>query len=377
VKSLPSRLLRASLHSLDLLAIRGLQKLLRAYCFPLTGIPYGLTTRHWKLTFKKSSNLTLHCPLNNEALVHPFFKNLKKKQVWASSPEGVCTLKKGYSTLSGGNLTEDGKLLTTYLKPTDGKPFHEHPLFHFKWKKLNPKILKVDEPVISLTAGWSGAFYHWMYQVLPRLGLVKNNKALIYVDQSHDFQRQSLALLGLSDRVIDASVHPTIWTPELIIPRILEAPTLRSVHFLKDSFITTAQPAHLRLYIAREDAKTRRLMPASELEALLSSYGYIKINLSTLKLKEQIELFQQAESVLAPHGAGLSHLAFCHPQTAVIECFHTQYFNPCYWQLCQAASLRYFAFFDTSASASHDPDINIDLQALEKLLNQLHFKKRL
>ena len=44
-------------------------------------------------------------------------------------------------------------------------------------------------------------------------------------------------------------------------------------------------------------------------------------------LDEQINIFNQAEIIVAPHGAGLTNVVWCNPGTVVYELFCDQYIN--------------------------------------------------
>ena len=79
-------------------------------------------------------------------------------------------------------------------------------------------------------------------------------------------------------------------------------------------------------------------------QEFLKSYGFEVIILSQLSLLEQVHIFNQASIIVSPHGAGLSNLAFCNPQTKVIEIFHPDYVNVCYWSISHLLNLDYWYF---------------------------------
>ena len=74
----------------------------------------------------------------------------------------------------------------------------------------------------------------------------------------------------------------------------------------------------------------------------LKLYNFQVIILENLSVEEQIAHFAATEVIVAPHGAGLSNLVYCHSGTKVIECFAPEYINPCYWGLCEQMGLPYF-----------------------------------
>lgn len=65
---------------------------------------------------------------------------------------------------------------------------------------------------------------------------------------------------------------------------------------------------HLRLYISRADAASRRVVNESALESLLIKSGFQILRLPGLPFTRQIRLFQAASHVLSVHGGGLANL---------------------------------------------------------------------
>lgn len=353
--------------SLKELAANASRSFFKEKSFSLTGIPWGITSLDDRVsTVIVGEHFVCPPPLTVQKYWHAGFE--KSTIPISSIPFQTLKVKGGIATSVGGNLTEEGRLISTFLSPTDGKRVDEHELFHFSLSRLRPHIHKIDEEVISLTAGWQGAFYHWMFQILPRLAAAGEGK--IYLDQSHRFQRESIELMGLRERVIDASKIKALQAAELVIPQSPYSPTPKTCQFLRETllpYVPKLPPA--RLYLSRGDAKTRRIENESELIPLLEEKGFQTIVLSKYSLADQIALLHSAEMVIAPHGAGLSHLAFCKEGTKVLELFHTKYFNPCYWHLCAAGSLSYHVLFDARDTNDEDPNLIIDPNELKQTLD--------
>ena len=81
----------------------------------------------------------------------------------------------------------------------------------------------------------------------------------------------------------------------------------------------------------------------------LESLGFQRAVLGELPIARQVALFKNAEIVVAPHGAGLAHIAWCKPGTKIIEFFPSPY-GPRglvrnatydYWLLSQLLDLDY------------------------------------
>ena len=75
-----------------------------------------------------------------------------------------------------------------------------------------------------------------------------------------------------------------------------------------------------RLLLSRASPHVRRVVNEDELLDALLPLGFERITLESLDVKSQARLFADAETVVAPHGAGLTNLMFC-SSTGVVECF--------------------------------------------------------
>lgn len=346
-------------------------KLLGSKSYPIFGIPSGLTQMEEGLsTLFFETEYSLPPPKSFQSYEDPKFTYSDQKVTL--KPETVLNVPGGFATATGGVLTPKGKLITTNLVLIDGKTnFKEHDLFYFSTSRFFPKILKTDKPIICMTDLWQDAFYHWMFQILPRLELVDGTKTL-FISQNHQFQKESLSLCGYTN-IISSSEYDAVYSPQISVPSFFSSPTPRSCAYLRAMFGPKLKKSKKkRLYISREDARTRRVLNEKDVWDLLEKYGYEKTTLTGLPLNEQMELFHSAESIVAPHGAGLSHLVFCDPTTSVIEIFHKNYVNACYWCVSSTIGLDYYHLFDQRESSEIDPDIFVDIEALRKTLDHCH-----
>lgn len=75
------------------------------------------------------------------------------------------------------------------------------------------------------------------------------------------------------------------------------------------------------LYVSRNESSMRRILNENDLLPGLRDMGFQVISPGKLSLTEQIEAFRNARVVLAPHGAGLTNILFCRPNTTLIEIF--------------------------------------------------------
>jgi hypothetical protein len=128
-----------------------------------------------------------------------------------------------------------------------------------------------------------------------------------------------------------------------------------------------------RILISRAGAANRRILNEADLLQALSPLGFERYRLETLPMEEQIALFQDAECVVAPHGAGLANLVFA-PETAVVELFAADYIVPHYYLLCKAVGASYAAW--NGSQSHHDEDVHANVSAICSLIESSFDKSR-
>lgn len=334
------------------------------------------------IQLEKKQVLSLKC---SRFLTEP--RTLEGLQSWQFSKAlidenemGRLEIPKGIALAQGGVLTDRLELNSTYLAMPDGKKPREHEVFEASFSRFFPKIAASDVPVISLSSHWHNAFYHWLHEVLPQLGLLEKGDltgAHFFVATKLPFQKQSLDLLGIKPQNrISATQFDAVKAPAIITLSTPQMPTPSTVAFLRSQFLPHLKKskAKKRLYLSRGDADRRRVINETEVTQILEQYGFEKAMTANLDLLDQMELFYNAEMVVAPHGAGLSHLAFCDPGTPVLELFSPAYINTCYWHLSSAASLNYSYLlgegkrYPDYVDPGIDPDMIIDPKKVARAL---------
>ena len=74
-----------------------------------------------------------------------------------------------------------------------------------------------------------------------------------------------------------------------------------------------------KIYVTREDSSYRRIINESDVVSLVREKGYKVINPQLYEIEEQIEIFSNAEKIIAPHGSNLANIIFCKAGTEVFE----------------------------------------------------------
>jgi capsular polysaccharide biosynthesis protein len=219
-----------------------------------------------------------------------------------------------------------------------------HPIF--------PRIEHYRETIAVLTASTQGIYFHWLLDILPRLGMLSKTGAevdLIYIQRKHRFQKESLEMLGIDARQIISTNDVAVLTAgKIVVPchQIMNGREIPPwvIQYLRDQFLPTAaktaRPENRRIYISRKSAD-RRLENESEIISHLIHYGFSLVELEKLSFREQIQLFREARVVISPHGSGLANLVFSSPGTKVIELFPVANLD-LFYRLSTALKLNYF-----------------------------------
>ena len=295
----------------------------------------------------------------------------------------MAELEQGRTIASQGVVLSASDHIVQDLAPAiaSGTPNYRE-LYTLQFPKLTPISGRV-----GLIAGSGGeGYFHWLYDVFPRLALLDQlpQKPERYIVGHHDkaFVQQSLAAYGLRPEQIIPVTHHSHFEAEVLLatspPCFTGNPPAWIIEFLREVFLKYDQLSSVsakRLYISRRDASYRQVLNEDSLETLLKDYGFQAVTLADKSLQEQAQLFHQAEAIIAPHGAGLSNLAFCRPGTTVIELFAPDYVNVCYWSISNLLNLNYWYFpGDETSPQEHNPNINakssikINLEKFTELL---------
>ena len=263
----------------------------------------------------------------------------------------------------------------------------------------------------SLLIYWSRQYYHWLTETLPLLhGLAPFLPAgtrHIVPGPAAPVQRDCLRLLGIgAEQTVEISELESWRLEELIfappattryadlLPRevrrgryTLRPPgphagpfnhspegirwlSARLIEGVRRDAPLAAAAGDGRIYISRRKANCRRLND-EEIAPVLAAHGVVVQVLEDLSFAEQVQLMNQAELIVAPHGAGLANLIFCRPGTQVIEIFEPSSLRLCFWSLSDIMGLRYrYLVGRTVRSDRWEPDIWIDPRALDGALRE-------
>jgi capsular polysaccharide biosynthesis protein len=200
-------------------------------------------------------------------------------------------------------------------------------------KKINGKVLS------TLTGGGgNNNYWHWLFDVLPRIFLyekfyaLKNLDKILVPNLKERFQIETLSDLGINNkRIINANYYRHIKVKELYATSHPNISNLERVPYwiiasLRERFIKKKNQTNKfdKIYIDRGDSKSnvknfRKIINEKEIISFLISKSFKIIKLSEFSFLEQVSIFNNAKYIIGLHGAGFANSVFCKKNTNILE----------------------------------------------------------
>lgn len=296
-----------------------------------------------------SHTITRNLPKTLDQEVHWQFRS---NQQWYLPDAFVATIPSGRVWGDGNVITPDNQLLAE-LTRTEVLDSIKNSIIS---KEQIPPCHKLSGSVAVCSCEYGTGYYHWMIEVLPRLGLLQQaGIAFEEIDYFlvntcvSPFQLETLSALGIPRaKIIESHWYPHIQADLLIVPALVGEPNhipKWACDFLRHSFLrerTNHNVQPKRLYINRKQVVHRKVENEKEIIEFLSSLGFYNIALESMSMFEKAELLSQAEVIVAPHGAGLTNTVFCQPGTKVIELLSPKGINFPFWSLSNQMELDHY-----------------------------------
>ncbi|HQT84429.1 MAG: hypothetical protein B7Z58_07710 [Acidiphilium sp. 37-64-53] len=199
--------------------------------------------------------------------------------------------------------------------------------------KLEGTVLSIIDDVFGLN------YCHWISDWITRLApftsmLSRPDFKVLVSPIITEWQIRSLEIVGVSrNRIVALEPWQAVSADNLFvlsdISNIMH-PAQKGADWAMDFFAKnivervlnaskTPTNAKRKLYISRSDASGRRIANEEELLGRLMPLGYEAIALSNYTFDEQVKLFSNSSHVVGIHGAGLTNVVFCQPNSSIIE----------------------------------------------------------
>ncbi|GAB5403182.1 MAG: hypothetical protein Aurels2KO_14130 [Aureliella sp.] len=246
-----------------------------------------------------------------------------------------------------------------------------------------PPAKKVDGSVGVLASFHAKRnYFHWMIEILPKLGEFRDaqlHPERFFAHYSHSYHRDFLSLMGIeADRIIPAERYSHIQADLLLAPERLIGPmhpnSAETLHqsMADQTWSEIENPSRQRIYVSRERCGARKVTNEAELMRKLKPMGIRRVVLEEMPLKEQIQLFQQVELVVGPHGAGLANVVFSRRSTQLVEFGTPMRPNPSMYHIACARNQPYLFYCATPVGGKkEESDIAVDVDLVSATIADL------
>jgi hypothetical protein len=263
------------------------------------------------------------------------------------------------------------------LKEVSNDPLKReiHPVY---MERINTKPKKLSGKTLMLaTLGCDNVYYHWMMDLLPRLNVLTQNDInlndfdfIIINPIIYAYQKESLNYLKIKeDKLIFLNENSHFICENLIVPSIQNHHP-SSLKFLRKSFMDESiNFPTKRIYISRENSEWRNIENQEAFLSLLNNYGFMVAKLEDLSLLEQIKLFSNSQIIIGTHGAGLTNIIFCNPNSTVMEITAKWNKNVDYWISACFSQLHYHLIESETNPKLEDLNNNNNSQEYNSIVN--------
>lgn len=219
--------------------------------------------------------------------------------------------------------------------------------------------------------------YHWFVDMMPALGwrldMRNSNIPIGIASHARSWAEESIQLAA-EEPVPVVRISGTVYVKRLLFPRggveLLAFPHLYERAFAR--LLSKLQPSQVieakrPIYISRRDAARRAMRNEELLEERLDKLGIHTVLLSSLTLKEKINVFQHSSMIIGAHGAGLAYSTFAPPGQKILEILPVKdggfdNIRLCMSRISKVVGHRHFVYLAHPAivDKSHGWELSID-----------------
>jgi hypothetical protein len=127
------------------------------------------------------------------------------------------------------------------------------------------------------------------------------------------------------------------------------------------------------IYITRKGATHRDLINEEEFKTFLKTNNFYVLDLESTKGIEQMAIFHNAKNIICVHGAALSNIVFCTPQTRIIElCTPTMSKLLHFSDIAEKCKLDYIRYANLIGSDDYNSHVTFDMNQAQNLKNLIN-----
>lgn len=225
-----------------------------------------------------------------------------------------------------------------------------------------PPLQEVSGKTFLAASLGGETYFHWLTDVVPMLleeQRQSNGLGVFEAFLTHSpikpFHRETFQNLGIApEKVILLTKRRGYQCAKLTFHtchHVSGRPPIKTLRRVARFFQPTPPAGRpwRKIAILRSAEMSRPLVHREGILRLLASCGFEEYEPSRDSVMRQAEMFAMAGTIVATHGAALTNLIFCRPETTVVELFSARYVNPCYAHICQQLGLRHIPVLDDGA----------------------------
>lgn len=246
-------------------------------------------------------------------------------------------------------------------------------------------IEKIDSDVFWFTDNWSGNYFHWISDALPRLFAIREKIVNGTLLLPASYQDKENIISSLSPFVFKEVkfVSNIIRCKTLYIPTHT-APTgnyneilIRGLrNFYTDFYCkTSSESIGDKVYISRSKAQKRKIKNEEECLVVLKEYGFKVVYFEDCSFEQQVKIALNARYLISNHGAGLTNMLFMKSGSSVFELRKkADIRNNCFFSLASSLNLKYFYQICDSVDPqedAHTANLIVDCKLLRKNIKQM------
>ena len=306
-------------------------------------------------------------------------------------PAGIAVLPDGPLLGTNGAVAGREGTIVLDVSPTLGLG---KPVNCYRGSGLPRPRERLPGAVATVASPGAGNFYHFLFDLLPRLHLLEvggyDESTLDSIVINPIVEPFLLELLGHFS--FPTQIYRETTADYSVVAESLIVPTLPR-QFVRGNWVYRSLRERFRrydeqsgstprVYISRARAAGRRLRKTARFRRILRDRGFDEVILEELAFIEQVQVVAQADVVMGDHGAGLSHIVFCKPDAQVIEILSPAWPRPHFWAIASQLDLRYYCLFGDRPVRSvrarhwgHTADFWVGEDQLERLLDQVELER--
>jgi capsular polysaccharide biosynthesis protein len=207
--------------------------------------------------------------------------------------------------------------------------------------------------VLDLTSPGGKFYSHFLFDVLPKLHLLKSTGVdinffdkIIINFKDLPFIKESFEALDIDfSKVVGRDALNRMFESKLFVsisePRDNLYTSDWIVDFIRNTFSSNDVVADFSsIYISRNLGNKRIVVNEDSFIDDLTAAGIDIVHCEKHSIRQNASIFRKANIVVAPHGAGLSNIVFCRPGTTIVELFSSHWSDE-FWKLSVACGLNY------------------------------------